>query len=137
WFGDDVVCRQSRTCGDGVVDFGAILPLLAEQRPELNLSIENPTSRGGIGISEIYDPLWTAAHPDLTVEEFAAWIRLVKGFEGRVARGETVSPEALQATPFGYEDAVAYIEESAALLRGIVAGLGLAGAGGPRPAGVA
>src|SRR5262245_61694714 len=137
WFGDEVVYRQGREIGDGVVDFRAILPILAEHRPELNLSIENPTTRGGIGITEIYDPVWAAAHPDLTVEEFAAWIRLVKGFEGRVARGETVAPEVLQATPFAYEDAVAYIKDGAALLRGIVADLGVAGATGQQPTAVA
>jgi sugar phosphate isomerase/epimerase len=125
WFGDDVVYRQGRTCGDGVVDFAAILPILAEHRPDLNLSIENPTTRGGIGITEIYDPVWSAAHPDLTVEEFAAWIRLIKGFEQRVARGQTEAPESLQERDFGYEDAVAYIGESAALLRGIVADMRL------------
>jgi sugar phosphate isomerase/epimerase len=130
WFGDDVVYRQGRSCGDGVVDFRAILPILAEHRPDLNLSIENPTVRGPIGLTEIYDPLWAAAHPDLTVEEFAAWIGLIKRFERRVERGETVAPEVLQATPFGYEDAVAYIEEGAALLRGIIAELGLPGATG-------
>jgi sugar phosphate isomerase/epimerase len=129
WFGDDCVYRQGRNCGDGVVDFAAILPILAAAKPDLNLSIENPNGRGGIGITEVYDPAWIAAHPDLTVAEFAAWTRLIKRFEGRVARGETVAPAALQEQPFGYEDAVAYIKDAAALLRGLIAEL-------PRPAAV-
>ena len=75
--GEDGLQRQIRPCGEGAVDFRAILPILAEAKPDLTLSIENPTTRGGIGITEISDPVWAAAHPDLTVEEFAAWIRLV------------------------------------------------------------
>ena len=69
-----------------MVDFAAILPILAAARPDLNLSIENPNGRGGIGITEVYDPAWNAAHPDLTVAEFAAWTRLSKRFDGRGAR---------------------------------------------------
>jgi len=129
WFGDDCVYRQGRNCGDGVVDFAAVVPILAAARPQLNLSIENPTSRGPIGLTEVYDPAWLAAHPDLTVSEFAAWTRLVRGFERRVERGQTVAPEVLQEQPFGYEDAVAYIKDAAALLRGLIAEL-------PRPAAV-
>ena len=127
WFGDEHVHRQGRTCGDGVVDFRAILPILAEHRPNLNLSIENPNARGAIGITEIYDPIWTAAHPDLTVAEFAAWIRLIKNFEKRVERGETVAPDVLQAQPFGYDEAVTYISDAAAYMRGIITECGLPG----------
>jgi sugar phosphate isomerase/epimerase len=129
WFGDDCVYRQGRDCGDGVVDFGAVLPILAAAKPDLNLSIENPNARGPIGMTEVYDPVWIAAHPDLTVEELMAWTRLVRGFERRVERGQTLAPEVLQAQPFDYPEAVAYIKDAAALLRGIIAGL-------PRPAAV-
>jgi sugar phosphate isomerase/epimerase len=124
WFGEDCVYRQARVCGDGVVDFRAIIPILAEANPKLNLTIENQTARGAIGITEIYDPVWSASHADLTLAEFASWIRLVRGFERRVERGETEPPEVVQARPFGYAEAVAYIRESAALLRSIAAGLG-------------
>jgi sugar phosphate isomerase/epimerase len=123
WFGDDCVYRQGRDCGDGLVDFAAVLPILYEAKPDINLSIENPNTRGGIGITEVYDPVWIAAHPDLTVQEFAAWTRLIRNFERRVERGETIAPDVLQAQPFGYEDAVKYIEDAAALLRGIISKL--------------
>jgi sugar phosphate isomerase/epimerase len=124
WFGEAGVHRQARVCGDGVVDFRAVVPILLKANPSLNLTIENQTARGGIGLTEIYDPEWSASHRDLSLAEFASWIRLVRGFERRVERGETEPPDVVQARPFGYDEAVAYIDESAALLRSIVARIG-------------
>jgi hypothetical protein len=43
FFGEEGVYCQTRLCGHGVVDFPSILPMLAAARPDLNLSIENPT----------------------------------------------------------------------------------------------
>ena len=114
-----------RDCGDGAVDFRAILPILAEATPDLHLSIENPTSAMASQMIQIFDPVWLAAHPDLTVEEFAAFIEMVAACERRVARGEVSDPAAYEAAPFGYAEAVGYIIDSAAHLRGLIAELGL------------
>ena len=40
---DGIEC-QKRPCGEGVVDFSAILPILARSKPDLHLSIENDES---------------------------------------------------------------------------------------------
>jgi sugar phosphate isomerase/epimerase len=121
FFGAEGVNRQSRPCGQGVVDFRAILPILAASRPDLNLSIENPTARAPITPIQIFDSVWIAAHPDLTVEEFAAFVRLVGQYEKRMARGEIPDHATYQAQPFGYTEAVAYIKDSAAHLRDLLA----------------
>jgi sugar phosphate isomerase/epimerase len=120
YFGAEGVYRQARPCGEGVVDFRAILPILAASRPDLNLSIENPTARSPAAPIQIFDPIWLAAHPDLTVAEFAGFVHLVRGYEERIARGEVDDPETYQARPFGDPEAVAYITESAAYLRAIL-----------------
>jgi sugar phosphate isomerase/epimerase len=123
-FSDDGVLRQARSCGEGVVDFQAILPILAAVRPDLTLSIENPTSHQPLQTIPIFDPTWLAAHPDLTLDEMAAFVQLVRRCEQRVARGEIVDPATYLTTPFGYAEAVAYIQNSAAYLRGLLADLG-------------
>jgi sugar phosphate isomerase/epimerase len=123
FFAGEGVQRQPRPCGHGAVDFRAILPILAAARPDLTLSIENPTEHLPLQTIQVFDPVWLAAHPDLTVEEYAAYIQLVRSCEQRVAAGEIVDPATYQAGPFGYVEAVAYIRDSAAYLRGLIAGL--------------
>jgi hypothetical protein len=108
-----------------VVDFRAILPILADARADLNLSIENPTAMMPVQAIPIFDPRWSAAHPDLSVEEFAAFVELVAACEQRVASGELIDLETYQRLPFGYAEAVGYIADSAAYLRGLIDELGL------------
>ena len=90
-------------------------------RPELNLSIENPTSEPRPGMIPVFDPAWAPAHPDLPVDELAGWFQLVKECEWRVERGELEDPASLEARPFGYAESVAYIQDSAAHLRALLA----------------
>jgi sugar phosphate isomerase/epimerase len=130
FFDEDGVKRQVRPCGQGAVDFRAILPILAAANPGLNLSIENPTAHLPLQTIQLFDPVWLAAHPDLAVDEFAAYIELVVDCERRVARGEIIAPDAYQAAPFGYAEAVGYIKESAAYVRGLMVEMGLPGSDG-------
>jgi sugar phosphate isomerase/epimerase len=133
FFSEGGVSRQARTCGQGAVDFRAILPILAAARPDLTLSIENPTSAPPIQTIPVFDPAWLAAHPDLTPAELAAFFRVVAARERRIASGEIDDPETYQARPFGHAEAVAYITDSAAYLRGLIAELGLPGGAPARP----
>ncbi|GAA1850377.1 sugar phosphate isomerase/epimerase [Pseudonocardia ailaonensis] len=114
---------QMRPCGTGVVDFAAILPVLAAANPALNLSMETDQPRTGAPLDmlvESADPAFVAAHPDVTADERQAHAALVAGAEARIAAGEIPSVEAWAATPFGVPEAHAYIHESAAHLRGLV-----------------
>jgi sugar phosphate isomerase/epimerase len=122
-FTDDGVHWQQRRCGEGVVDFRSILSILFDSNPDLNLSIENPTARAPLFVIPAFDPLWLAAHPNLSVAEYAAWIRLIRQYDDRITRGDVETLQAVQGRPFTYADAVSYITESATHLRGLIAEL--------------
>lgn len=128
-FADDGVIRQVRPCGQGVVDFDTILPLLHRHNPRLNLSIENPTGHSR-PVMQIYDPVWQASHPDLTPGELAEYVRLATVCERRIAAGEAPTLDAYEAAPYDYDLQVGFIKESAAYLRGVVERHGLGTARG-------
>ena len=115
-FADDGLLRQVRPCGQGLIDFDTVLPLLHQHNPELRLSIENPTTHGRM-IMQIYNPVWHASHPDLSLGEFAEFIRLSKVCEDRIAADEWATLDTYDAVPFDYDRAVWFIKESAAHLR--------------------
>jgi sugar phosphate isomerase/epimerase len=117
-FADDGLLRQVRPCGQGLVDFETILPLLHAHNPDLNLTIENPTTNGQ-GIVQIYDTVWRASHPDLSDDELAELVRLSRQCEARIVSGEWATLDAYDAVPFDYERAVWFIKESAAYLRSL------------------
>jgi hypothetical protein len=68
----------------------------------------------------MFDPTWLAAHPDQTLTEFAAYVKLVNRCQEQVRTGEVPDPEQYAATGFDDDDALAYIKDSAAYLRGLL-----------------
>lgn len=124
----DVLDFQMRPCGKGVVDFEQILPILAAANPDLNLSIENyksftdrPRTPPRM-IIEIADPAWLAGHPDLTPAEYAAYVDMVRAYGRRIASGEIPDRNSWAKwaeANFHYAEAVDYIRQSAAHVRGI------------------
>lgn len=127
-FAEDGVLRQARPCGQGVVDYETILPLICRDRPQhlnaLNLTIEN-SSVHSRGLIDIWHPAWMPAHPDLPPAEVAQFFRLVKGWEDRAARGEAPTFDEYEAGPHDYAHMVRFIQESAAHVRAICARHGL------------
>ena len=116
---------QMRSCGDGIVDFAAILPILAAANPTLNLSIENtqsetdkPGSNAVIHV-EVFDPDWLAGHPDLTIEEYAAFHEMLQIYARRIAAEAIEDIDSFAGRPFGYAEAVEHIRKSAAHIRAI------------------
>ncbi len=100
---------QTRPVGKGIVDFAAILPILAKANPDLNLSLEvaasvedKPRKANPRQCIQIDDPVWRAAHPDLNAEELDAYMALVDAFEIRVKSGEIPDWEAYEASEYGY-----------------------------------
>ncbi|WP_337271320.1 sugar phosphate isomerase/epimerase family protein [Oryzifoliimicrobium ureilyticus] len=100
---------QTRPVGKGIVDFAAILPILAKANPDLNLSLEvaasvedKPRKANPRQCIQIDDPVWRAAHPDLNAEELDAYMALVDDFETRVKSGEIPDWEAYEASEYGY-----------------------------------
>lgn len=133
---------QGRACGEGIVDFEAILPILHDANPELNLSLEmaascedKPRAANPRQCIEIDDPIWRAAHPDLTPEEYDAYMALVDAYEDRIATGEIEGWAAYEARnygypsyeiqPYGYPEARAYIQRSTEHIRASGAAAGV------------
>lgn len=134
---------QTRPVGKGIVDFRAILPITVAANPNLNLTVENAQSvednrrkANPRQCIQIADPIWLTAHPDLSVEELAAYLDLIHAFEERVRGGEIPDWESYEAAnygypsyeqqSYGYAETVGFIKESAAYLRQICGELGLA-----------
>ena len=128
---DDDLMFQLRPCGTGVVDFRELLPLLAASNPRLNLSIENDQSveerawARTFARIEIHNAAFLDGHPDLTDAERAAYLELVDTCQARIAQGDIPGFDEYAAQPFGFVEAVAYIQDSATHLRGVCDQLGL------------
>jgi sugar phosphate isomerase/epimerase len=115
--------RLLAPCGYGVIDWQRLLAVLAKHQPNLQLSIESPLRMWGDMSIQIYDPVWQAAHPDLTVGELAEVVRLTRVYERRAQRGEVPSAEAIRTTPLETEQVVTFIRRSASYLRQTLANL--------------
>lgn len=119
-----------RPCGKGVVDFAAILTILAAAQPELNITIENsePFENGPKLVKfnqlELAEPAFIEAHPDVTVEEYADFVDMVHSYEKRHASGEVPMMEE-GVRDFDYAAAVNDILYSRDHLRGICETLNL------------
>lgn len=121
---------QSRACGDGVVDFRQILPILAAHNPTINLSLECAGPREANFVPrhtllEVFSPDWLANHPDLVIEEYAALLELVETYRARISTKEVPDWDAFIAAPFGYDEAIATIKKSTDHLRAVCAELNL------------
>ena len=68
--GDDLV-RYLAPCGEGVLDWAALLDVLTKANPRLNVSIEGAGSHRGRLRMPISDARWHTGHPDLDADEFA------------------------------------------------------------------
>ncbi|MBY5414595.1 sugar phosphate isomerase/epimerase family protein [Rhizobium leguminosarum] len=134
---------QTRPVGGGIVDFAAILPILADANPALNLSLEvaqsvadKPRKANPRQCIEIDDPIWRAGHPDLTADELAAYMAMVDAYEKRVASGAVLDWEAYESSCYGYptyevqsygfDEAIAFIKQSARHVETVCAEKGIA-----------
>ncbi|MEU6658853.1 sugar phosphate isomerase/epimerase family protein [Streptomyces sp. NPDC046821] len=131
------VILQTRPIGDGVVDFSQLVPVILAENPAVNLTMESrqpddeaiksyPTfdvkKRPNITgtLVEVYNEDWLAGHPDLTVEEFAAYLQLSREGEENIAKGGIPSLEDYAAADYYYAEAVEFIQRGARHLRNIV-----------------
>ncbi|NKM01133.1 sugar phosphate isomerase/epimerase family protein [Rhizobium leguminosarum] len=134
---------QTRPAGGGIVDFAAILPILADANPTLNLSLEvaqsvadKPRKANPRQCIEIDDPIWRAGHPDLTADELAAYMAMVDAYEKRVASGAVLDWEAYESSRYGYptyevqsygfDEAIAFVRQSARHVETVCAEKGIA-----------
>jgi sugar phosphate isomerase/epimerase len=138
--GDNGVLYQMRPNGEGVVDLDAILPIIFEANPEVNLSLELDEARPAAVATaskprrlevSLYDPEWLVAHPDLTVDELAAYLQLVHAYETKMAAEGLDNYDEYAARPFGPAEAMTYLRTSVTNVRRAAetAGIALEGAG--------
>lgn len=97
FFNSAGLVRQPRPCGEGIVDWNTILPILGAHAPNLHLAIED---HKGFMPLEIYDETWLASHPDLTTAEMAQVVRLAHTSEERIANGTLLDPATYDAIPW-------------------------------------
>lgn len=93
YFVPDGIERQIRPCGEGVIDWHAVLALLAAHNPELHLSVENISGPNRAHIA-IFDPRWRASHPDLSVDELMTLVRHAYETDTRIRRGVIPDPDS-------------------------------------------
>ncbi|MGW5383183.1 sugar phosphate isomerase/epimerase family protein [Nocardia sp. NPDC003963] len=110
--------RMLAPCGEGVMDWPAILDVLFTHRPGLRLSIENSRDRTVMPM-HVYDPGWLAAHPDLTTVELAETFRATREYEQRAEQGERPALSLLTGTPCDTDEQLRFITQTAAYLRGL------------------
>lgn len=122
FFTPDGIVRMLQPCGNGVIRWRPLLAELLSAAPRLCLSIEGiMDTRFQLPLS-IYDPLWQAGHPDLTIGEFAEIVRLTTDYEHRAAEGRERSRLDL-SRPADPAERLEFITTSAAYLRSTLAEL--------------
>lgn len=100
--------------GEGIVDWPALLEVLAEAAPML--SIEGIiSSRAGMDVP-LFDPRWAAGHPDADAAETVELFRLAREYRSRVEAGEAPGFEALRG-PVAEGEPLDFLLRSAAELR--------------------
>jgi len=119
FFVDEGLRRQERPCGQGIVDYPAILPVLLAARADLNLSIELCNTHS-LATIQIYDPTWLASHVDLPRHELTHLVRLARECERRFAAGEAPDPVAFRERNYDFAAQVELIQANATYLRSVI-----------------
>jgi sugar phosphate isomerase/epimerase len=119
-FDDAGLTRQVRPCGQGIIDWEALISALHSGNPNLDLSIEMTNDRLLMGVP-IFHEVWEGAHPDLSMTEFAAVVRLTTECERRIASGAIPAVAEYHEQPFGLAAKEEFLRESVSYIRQIVA----------------
>ncbi|MBB6405732.1 sugar phosphate isomerase/epimerase [Arthrobacter sp. AZCC_0090] len=127
---DGGLVHQLRPYGEGVVDFAGVLPIIVAANPTMNVTIENPqsyldkTPSQRPRVIEAFHPEFLKGHPDLTVEELAAYLDMIHRYEQRVASGEVADWQSYLTQPYEYAEAVECIKTGARMARSIIGSAG-------------
>ena len=89
--------RYIYPCGLGVVDWPAVLTILAQHNPALHLTLED---HKGVTLIPLDEPRWRAAHPDLAPAELAELVRLAVAGDARIRSGDIPHPATYEPIPF-------------------------------------
>ena len=97
FFSEKGVTRQVKPCGEGIVNWRVILPILYQDNPGLTLTIED---HKGYQMIDLFDETWRSFHPDLNMAEMGELIRLARDCEEKMLRGEIEKVEVYEAIPY-------------------------------------
>lgn len=115
---------QVRPYGTGLVDFAAIVAILLDANPGLNLTMENdePRKPGKAALTMLIEaehPDFAPAHPDVSAEELAAYHQLLCDYQDRIRREGLPDLASWASAQYGYEECAESIREGARLLRSL------------------
>lgn len=113
--------RQTLPPGRGALDWATILPILAQYEPDLPISIED---HKWLFDFHCFEPRWIALHPDLTREEFAAFMRLTWQCQKRFMSGDLPDPDEYEKKPH-VEEVEERLRSGAEHLKQLIRQLGL------------
>jgi len=101
--------RQIRACGDGVIDWVAVLGALQAAGRNVNLTVENATGRDHNDIP-FFLPQWQEQHPDLRVGEVLELVRLAQRFEELVRAGERPGSDDYYTDPYPAQAQLGFVQ---------------------------
>jgi sugar phosphate isomerase/epimerase len=105
------------SCGQGVINWEIVLPILYKENPDLTLSIEDGRSSH---IIPIFNPIWQSMHPDLSISEMVSLLHLAKVSENQVKSGEKPDP-AISTSKIPEEELrISRIQTTVSHLRSII-----------------
>lgn len=125
FFSERGFVRQTVPPGRGAIDWEKVLPILAAYSPNLPISIED---HKWLFYFHCFEPKWLELHPDLTREEFAAFMKLVWKCQQRLIDGEFMDPLEYEKIPF-VDEVKERLNFGCSYLQSMIALLGL----GDRP----
>jgi len=118
--GPDATDRYLLPCGDGVIDWTAVVGVLLQANPDLMLTIEPAGPRQPAMQIWHQHPRWRKLHPDLDPHELDAVLDCVGAYEHHVRSFDRPDAAALRAG--GLFTREEFLRRSAGHLRGVAAG---------------
>ena len=115
-FAEDGLMRQIRPCGEGIVEWEVILPILWSANENLNLTLED--HKGFMPI-QVYQEEWLKTHPDLTNYELSKLFKYAHESEKMIHSGTIMRPSAYEEIPFENQ-VLERIEKSRQHLKAII-----------------
>jgi len=108
--------RQIRACGDGTIDWQAVLGALFAAGVNPNFTIENA---GGPDKNQIplFEPEWQALQPDVVLGEVLELMRMARTFEEAVRARAMPAPDDYYPSPDDLSELEGFISRSAQTLK--------------------
>lgn len=108
--------RQTRACGDGVIDWVKVLGAIFEAGSRPNFTIENVWGSDKNQIP-LFDPDWQARQPDAVLGEILELIRLSRVFEDGVRAGTMIAPDDYFSPNPSLDELEGFVSRSGTTLR--------------------